>query len=198
MDEGYHTAIFYYRETHLTYPTIKEEGFLMLQKLKALDLVKNIYIMGFSAGGHYAAMLASAYPELIHKTILLYPVITSDPRYIHHGCFHQLAGEHPNQAILHELSLELHIHPKMHPVFIFHTMDDQSVAVEHSIIYLQKLHEAHVFVEAHLFPTGRHGVSLATEDVSFQDMLPSQFKDTYGHLGIWVSLAKAFLRREKP
>ncbi len=196
--EGYHIGIFYYREEHLLYPNLKTEGHVFLEMLKKHPLVQNIYLLGASAGGHYAAMLSIYYSHLVNKTILLYPVISTHPTYIHQGSYEKILDQNADPKLIEEVSLENHVHDQMKPVFIFHTMDDLSVPVENSLLLIQKLKAKHIPVEAHLFPSGRHGVSLATKDVSFEDMNPEAFVQKYGHLNRWVDLAKAFLRREKP
>ncbi|PKK93019.1 MAG: acetylesterase [Tenericutes bacterium HGW-Tenericutes-6] len=194
--ESFHQAIFYYRETQLYYPEILEEGHAFLKVLKALDFVSKLYIMGFSAGGHYAMMLSKAYPHLIEKTLLLYPVITSDKPYLHEGSFENLLGDHPDASLLEKVSLEKHIDQKLPPVFIMHTIDDLSVPVENSLRLIDALKKSHNYVEAHLYPTGRHGVSIATKDVAFIDMEPKAFIQSFGYLSEWTKLAKDFLRRD--
>jgi acetyl esterase/lipase len=196
--EGYHMGIFYYREEHLLYPSLKTEGLEFLEMLKNHPLIQNIYLLGGSAGGHYAAMLSIYYSHLVDKTILLYPVISADPKYIHQGSYEKILGQNADPKLIKEISLENHVHDHMKPIFIFHTMDDQSVPVENSLILIQKLRDKQIPVEAHLYPSGRHGVSLATKEVSFEDMNPEEFVQNYGHLNSWVDLAKSFLRRIKP
>lgn len=195
-DEGYHQAIFYYRETQLYYPDILKEGYTFLNELRALDFVSEIFIMGFSAGGHYAMMLTKAYPLLIQKTLLLYPVITSLKPYLHEGSFENLLGDNPSYDMLQEVSLERNITKKLPPIFIMHTMDDVSVPVENSLLLIQALKDSHNHVEAHLYPQGRHGISIATKEVAFVDMDPDDFIASFGYLHAWTDAAKRFLRRK--
>lgn len=192
--EGYHTAIYYYRETKLVYPDTINEAKDLIEKLSALPIVKRIIVIGFSAGGHLAASMAIECHKQVKGSILAYPVITSNIRYRHPGSFLNLLGGNLTNQRVEDVSLEKHVHEKMGPVFLFHTMDDASVPVENSMIFLGALRMKRVPAEGHFFASGRHGVSLATEDVPFDDMNPSDFVRAYGHLNEWVRLAKAWLK----
>jgi dipeptidyl aminopeptidase/acylaminoacyl peptidase len=193
--EGYHTAIYYYRETKLIYPDTLTEGRELIEKLSALPFVKKIILIGFSAGGHLAASLAIDCYKQVKASILAYPVITSNIRYRHPGSFLNLLGGQMTNQRVDDVSLEKHVHEKMGPVFLFHTMDDTAVPVENSMIFLGTLRSKRVPAEGHFFASGRHGVSIATEDVSFDDMNPADFVREFGHLSKWVSLAKDWLKR---
>ena len=60
--------------------------------------VKQIGIMGMSAGGHLAAMASTHYVDEATRpdfTILFYPVISADPGLIHRGSFRRLTGLDP-------------------------------------------------------------------------------------------------------
>ena len=193
--DGYHTCIYYYRETKLIYPDTMSEGKQLLDMLVANPLVKRIIVMGFSAGGHLAATLATRYPDIVKASVLAYPVITSNIRYRHPGSFLNLLANDFSQSKLDEVSLEKHIPKKMGPVFLFHTMDDGLVPVENSMLFLGALRMKRIKAEAHFFESGQHGVSLATEEVTFDHMSPSDFVREYGHLHAWVTLAKDWLKR---
>jgi dipeptidyl aminopeptidase/acylaminoacyl peptidase len=195
MKDGYHSAIYYYREELLIYPEIKEEGEHVLSLLKRNPLVNRIFLIGFSAGAHLAALLMSSYPDLVSGTILAYPVITSNRKYWNQGSIENLLGNDLSKERLHQVSLEHQMHEKVSPVFIMHTMDDLSVPVENSLLLIEALKKHHVLVEAHLYPKGRHGLSLATKETRFEDMDPDEFVQAYGYLSGWIELAKNFLKR---
>ncbi len=194
-DQGYHQAVYYYRENLLLYPNIHIEAESVLSNLKNHPKVRNIYVIGFSAGGHFAAMLSTYYYDLIDKLILCYPVITANPRYAHMESLKNLIGDDVNTDKLEEVSIEKHIHPLFPPTFIMHTMTDKSVLVENSLLLIEALKANSVYVETHLYPTGRHGLSLATKEVCYPDMSETEFLDAYGYISDWVRLAKAFLKR---
>lgn len=54
----------------------------------------------------------------------------------------------------------------MPPVFIWHTITDQAVPVENSLLMIQACRDAGVSIEAHLFPPAGMGLSLATVDTA--------------------------------
>ncbi|TNF06976.1 MAG: hypothetical protein EP317_05670 [Bacillota bacterium] len=174
---------------------MKEEGISVLEEIKNHPLVNRLFIIGFSAGGHYALMLSIARPDLIDKTILVYPVVSSNPAYYHGGSFYNLLGTLDNQKLLDELSLENHVHKDMHEVFIMHTADDASVPVKNSLVLAENLTKVHVPVELHIYPKGRHGASLGTKEVAFDDMDPDAFAKEFKDISNWFSLAQAFMKR---
>ena len=112
--------------------------------------------------------------------ILGYPVITAG-EYAHRGSFVQLAGEDP--AAQQAFSLEDKITPRTPPVFVWHTMEDETVPVENTLLLVSALHRAGVPCEAHLFEKGCHGTSLSTAEVNH----PS------AHRSRWLTLAREWL-----
>ncbi|MBL1068007.1 alpha/beta hydrolase [Streptomyces sp. 7-21] len=124
-------------------------------------------VLGFSAGGHLAASLASGpgveaadRPAL---AVLGYPVI-SFSQLPHLGSLTALLGEDATTAERRAASRELAVDPHTPPVFLWHTADDEAVDVAHSLRYAEALTAAGVPVELHVLPHGRHGVGLATGD----------------------------------
>ncbi|AUD63249.1 hypothetical protein BK010_06460 [Tenericutes bacterium MO-XQ] len=194
-EDIYHEAIFFYREEKLTYPEIHLEAKAILEALKNHLLIDKIYLIGFSAGGHFAILLSTLYYEYIEKLIVCYPVVTANPRYAHMQSLKNLIGDDISTDLLEEVSLEKHIHPLFPPTFIMHTITDESVSVENSLMLIEALKANKVYQEAHFYPTGRHGVSIVTKDVAFSDMDPNNFIDAYGYINDWVRLAKQFLKR---
>ena len=140
-------------------------------------------------------MLATHYYDFIDKLILCYPVITANPRYAHMDSLKNLIGMDIDTDKLEEVSIEKHIHPLFPPTFIMHTMTDQAVVVENSLALIESLKANLVYVESHIYPTGRHGLSIATKDVCYPDMTQEAFIDAYGYINDWVRLAKLFLKR---
>lgn len=140
--------------------------------------VKRVGIVGFSAGGHLAATVSTHYdvgdaaardaverwssrPDL---TVLAYPVISMHKNYAHGGSRMNLLGEAPSDALVWDLSNEERVTPDTPPAFLFHTVDDASVAVENSVSYAMALRRAGVAVELHCYEHGAHGVGLAGDN----------------------------------
>ena len=137
-----------------------------------------VFIMGFSAGGHLCATVGTLWDEpvftnaLFHtiagKTwkpagmILCYPVISMLEK-THYGSREKLLGKEAGPADYEALSLELHVTPKTVPAFIWHTSDDGAVPVENSLMFAAGLRKARVSFELHIFESGVHGLSLCDE-----------------------------------
>lgn len=127
-----------------------------------------IGVMGFSAGGHLAGMLAEHYdrfedgtPEVSARPdfcCLCYPVVTLSKDYGHFGSRIML-GERTDLA--ETLSLENSVRPDMPPVFVWHTFEDKSVPAENSLELAKALWKSDVDCELHIFRKGRHGSDLA-------------------------------------
>jgi dipeptidyl aminopeptidase/acylaminoacyl peptidase len=66
------------------------------------------------------------------------------------------------------MSAERRVTKDTPPAFLFHTVDDQAVPVENSLLYAAALRENGVPYEMHLFEHGRHGVGLAQDDPSLR------------------------------
>ncbi len=134
-----------------------------------------IAIMGFSAGGHLAASLATMWDKEPLRTedganrpnaaILCYPVISSFPEIAHMGSFDALCGDDAELKV--EMSLEYQVSEKTPPCFLWHTFEDNAVPVENSLVFAAALKKAGVSCEMHIFPYGDHGLSLANSDTAW-------------------------------
>lgn len=140
-----------------------------------------IAMMGFSAGGHLAlsetlfhreswAAVPGVDPESGRASALMlcYPVISSG-EFAHQGSFNALLGENPGPDLRELLSLENRITAGLPPVFLWHTYTDQSVPVENSLLLAGALRRAGIPLEMHIFPEGKHGLSLAIEETKAGD-----------------------------
>ncbi|MBC9031890.1 alpha/beta hydrolase [Sphingomonas sp. JC676] len=141
------------------------------------DPVK-IGMIGFSAGGHLAARLAStsdkpvylakdaidALPLSAMVAGLLYPVVLLDGPNIHTGSRNEMLGTAPAPDRARAYSADNRIAPGTPPSFLAHALDDRSVPPENSLAMLAALRNAKVPSEMHLFETGGHGFGLALPD----------------------------------
>jgi acetyl esterase/lipase len=130
-----------------------------------------IGIMGFSAGGHLAASLASHYQANVYEeatvisarpdfSILIYPVISFDQTMTHSGSRENLIGKNPTEAQIAYFSNELQINKNTPPTLLIHSVDDEVVPVENSLAYLKQLKKYKVESELHIFSDGGHGYGL--------------------------------------
>jgi acetyl esterase/lipase len=134
----------------------------------------HIGLMGFSAGGHLAASVATHFdagnptatdpidrvscrPDFL---ILGYPVITLFQPYAHHGSVNSLLGDHPDPELLRDLSPELHVTAQTPPTFLVTTSEDTTVPPENTMDFYRALRKAGVPAELHIFEKGNHGFGL--------------------------------------
>ncbi len=129
-----------------------------------------IGIMGFSAGGHLAAMASTLYnevklenPENIslrpNFSILIYPVI-SFGQYTHAGSVKRLLGEQPTELQKQYFSADLNVDTQTPPTFLVHANDDKSVPMQNSVRYNDALIKNKVSAELHIYQEGGHGFGL--------------------------------------
>jgi len=161
-----------------------------------------IIVCGFSAGGHLACSLGAFWnqeflysplnltPENIRPDgmILGYPVITSGS-FCHPGSFLNLLGsEAGDETIRRLVSLEHQVGSHTPKTFLWHTSTDDAVPVKNSYLLADALTDHGVNLEMHIYPTGCHGLSLATSEVSGDDgrYIVPQCES-------WISLVKTWL-----
>jgi len=153
-----------------------------------------VSVLGFSAGGHLAATLATRHMEQTYAGVdaadrlsarpfaagLAYPVVTMRSPWTHEMSRKALLGDSPTAAQIDRRSAELHVDGATPPVFIAHAMDDEAVPVENSLRLMEALREAKRPVEAHLFQEGGHAFGVGYPGTSS---------------GLWTDLFCAWLAR---
>jgi acetyl esterase/lipase len=129
-----------------------------------------IGVLGFSAGGHLAATLATDHGQGVYAPIdaadresarpafagLLYPVITMSGPHAHARSRDQLLGAQPSEASATRRSPDLKVSAETPPCFVAHAADDTNVSVENSLGMLTALRAAKIRCEGHIFETGEH------------------------------------------
>lgn len=167
-----------------------------------------IFILGFSAGGHVAASAGTLWnipevrdaigvssgkcPEGINRpdgTVLCYPVITGGEK-AHKGSVKNFIGhDELTEEDIERFSLERHVDDGTSPAFMWHTASDATVPVENSLMYASALSAHKIPFELHIFPAGKHGLSLCNEFTC------SQKADAIvPHAEVWIDLAVKWVK----
>jgi acetyl esterase/lipase len=136
--------------------------------------VTKLAAIGFSAGGHLSASLATRYGMPTYAPVdaadqkddkpmvsaHMYPVITMGPG-AHAGSRDKLLGDNPSADAVANWSLENHVGADAAPSFVCLAADDEIVPpFPNGITFFGKLRDAHVPSELHVFEQGGHGFSL--------------------------------------
>lgn len=136
---------------------------------------ERIGVVGFSAGGHLASTLATHFDQSYvdnpdHAVlrpdflVLVYPVISMDPKITHLDSRKSLLGNDPPESRIQFFSNERHVSANTPPTLLLHAADDRLVDVDNSIAFFDALRRAGVPVEARLFQKGQHGFFLMPRD----------------------------------
>ena len=120
--------------------------------------IKQLGIMGSSAGGHLASTAATHFDAETRPDfqILFYPVVTMTD-YTHQGSKDNLLGKNPSEELVKLYSNELQVTEQTPPAFIMHSSNDDVVPVLNSISYYMALCKHGVWSSMHLYPIGGHG-----------------------------------------
>ncbi len=144
-----------------------------------------VFVTGFSAGGHLAAMSGTLWNDPVVRdalgigpdipadiakptaTLLCYPVISAHAP----GWSQSIAtlcgiDDYKGRPEADHYSLERHVSADTAPSFLWHTFDDDGVDIRHPLLYMEALTAAGVPFECHIYPHGPHGLSLATAETS--------------------------------
>jgi acetyl esterase/lipase len=141
-----------------------------------------IGIMGFSAGGHLAAMAGTrfqtAYIDNARQLslrpdfmILCYPVISMTDSLTHIGSREHLLGQHPTEEQIRAFSAEMQVTAQTPPAFIMQSTADPGVKVGNSVAMYIALHAHGIPVEMHLYEKGPHGFGMHNPDAPDQWMV---------------------------
>lgn len=143
--------------------------------------IKQVGIMGSSAGGHLASTAATHFTEDSRPDfqILFYPVISMDLGICHKGSRERLIGKNPADNLVTLYSNELQVNAQTPPAFIMHSSDDRTVPVENSIRYYQALVKNKVPASLHCYSIGGHGWG---------------FKDNFKYKRQWTGELEKWLR----
>lgn len=128
-----------------------------------------ISVIGFSAGGHLAASLATSGKIRPNAVLLGYPALIRAPKY---------GWEFPT-PVVDEFTPE---------AFIFHTFEDGLVPVGNALFIAHEYDKSKIPFELHIFKKGQHGLSLGDERTynNLDFFLEEDYKE-------WMQLSKRWL-----
>lgn len=142
----------------------------------------NITLMGFSAGGHLAALAGALYDSVTDEThryddvsprpdklCLCYPVI-SFLEYCHEGSVENFLKEGSSQEDRKTVSADLAVTENFPKTYIWTCMDDATVPYQNSDLMADALKAKGVPHKFHMFDQGGHGIGLG-EGTSAGDWL---------------------------
>ena len=119
--------------------------------------VQRVGIIGFSAGGHLAAMAATDGRVRPDFMVLFYPVITAAKELAHEGSFDNLLGRERTEELNARYSLENRVTETTPPTILFLADDDDCVPALNAVSFYRALKEHGVAASLHIYPSGQHG-----------------------------------------
>ena len=119
--------------------------------------VQRVGIIGFSAGGHLAAMAATVGRVRPDFMVLFYPVITAAKELAHEGSFDNLLGRERTEELNARYSLENRVTETTPPTILFLADDDECVPALNAVSFYRALKEHGVAASLHIYPSGQHG-----------------------------------------
>lgn len=159
---------------------------------------ERIGFLGFSAGGHLGASLATRFDRSAYAltdeidkssarpdfTALIYPVISMQDDIGHEGSRQALLGTGAGQADRNTWSAEQQVHCDVPEVFLLAADDDEAVSPLNAMRFYSALHTAGVKTELHIFRDGGHGFALAREPELPARCWPELFKEWMVRIGM--------------
>lgn len=139
---------------------------------KAWNIRANkVGIWGFSAGGHLASTVSTAFVESRSNSadpierqnsrpdfsILFYPVISMEHGVTHEGSRGNLIGRKASEELVERYSNERRVTERTPPTFLLHAADDKVVSVENCLRYSRALFAKEIPSRVLIYETGGHG-----------------------------------------
>ena len=171
-ENGITTAVLKYRLPNNTPQVPMEDAAEALRYMKeeyrGKAAIKQLGIMGFSAGGHLAASTAVGCLKANGDTsaraalrpdfaVLFYPVITGHPLQTHKGSYDYLLGKERTQELTDKWSPELVAGKDAPQTLMILSNDDASVPPINSTKFYNALKELGIPASINILPSGGHG-----------------------------------------
>ena len=179
MPYGYNSFVLHYSVNKKPFPVQLIEASMAIKNIRdnseEYDIdPNNVFVVGFSAGGHLAASLGTMWnkPEIYdaidmpfgynkpNGMMLIYPVVS--PVY-HLPSFENLLLGKVTDEKLAECSIDKNVDENSAPAFIMHSSNDQIVNVRNSLSLANALADKGIKFEMHIYPDAPHGVALGNE-----------------------------------
>lgn len=186
VTRGFHAFV-------LEYDCLNEYGYYPTQLIQlacAVDYIKKhaqeynvnpdeIFVVGFSAGGHLAGNLSTDYMQAISAygapldckvtaAGLCYPVISNV--YKHVGSFENLTKNRSTQEekeeVFKKIRLDENVCERTAPAFIWSTAEDTVVPPINAISYAAQLSKNKIKFELHVYPQGEHGLASCNKELN--------------------------------
>ncbi len=208
LARGFQTFVLQYSvggENGISYPEqlIELGAAVDYVKRHAKELCVNgeeVFVVGFSAGGHLTGNLAVEYASVSEKagqTLcckptavgLCYPVISYKHKHV--DTYNNLLYGYTDEAkaeLLKTLSLEEAVTKDTPPAFIWTTASDTVVPASNSLCYAQALYANGVDFEMHVYPDGIHGLSTCDAEIN-------PVGEHLARTSKWIDDCAAFFRR---
>lgn len=187
---GYSSALLVYKVGYGCYPTNYEQGLKSIERLS--KLFKNIILMGFSAGGHFAGFLGTSERNKIPSVvgmILCYPVITFGEKAHIGSAKNFLGNKFKDDQQRKKYSIENRVNENTLPTFIWCTKEDELVPYENTLLMEEKLKKYEIKHIVKIFENGQHGLALADESTMVNNNKKLINKDVQQ----WVKIADEFI-----
>ena len=184
-ENGIATAVLKYRLPNTTPQVPMEDAAealrYMREEYRGKASIKQLGIMGFSAGGHLAASTAVGCLKANGDTsaraalrpdfaVLFYPVITGNPSQMHKGSYDKLLGSDRTQELTDKWSPELVAGKDAPQTLLILSSDDATVPPINSTKFYNTLKELGVPASITILPSGGHGWG---------------FRDSFKYKAIW-------------
>ena len=156
--------------------------------------VKQIGVIGFSAGGHLAASASTLWVDEVTRpdfSVLIYPVITMEEGVTHKGTRSNLTDN--KYDLLAYYSLENQVNASTPETLLVLCQDDKVVPAENSMRYYFKMIQCKVPGELHVLTDGGHGWGFTTPEYGRDKLSPGQREDFFRILTRWLADRRAQL-----
>ncbi len=185
LSRGFQTFVL----TYLCAPQGARYPEQLLEVASAVDYVKKhakelcvnpdeVFVVGFSAGGHLTGNLAIEYASASEKAGvaldckptavgLCYPVISKI--HGHQGSYDNLLkgySEEEKAALYPTLNLNEGVSENTPPAFLWATAEDQAVPPDNALRYALALDRQGIPYELHIYPRAWHGISTAKAEIN--------------------------------